>query len=198
MEQIKTLRALAGDIITVIVAIIAIIMVLGVMAIYGLAISLWPIYGFMGIILYCLIPRKTSAFWLSLAIIGACVYMVIMLLSVFVYQPVFFLMKIVLATCAVLVLLRRKPWWLWTVVGFIFLGLGIYFLFHNDIKGPMEFMITDRPIDVPAQWNHCYRFFWTGVLLEMITWFASICSIIIIFMYNIYDRYKDKFALQAL
>lgn len=198
MEQINTLRALAGDIITVIVAIIAIIMVLGVMAIYGLAISLWPIYGFMGIILYCLIPRKTSAFWLSLAIIGACVYMVIMLLSVFVYQPVFFLMKIVLATCAVLVLLRGKPWWLWTVVGFIFLGLGIYFLFHNDIEGPMEFMITDRPIDVPAQWNDCYRFFWTGVLLEMITWFASICSIIIIFIYNIYDRYKEKFALQAL
>lgn len=96
MEQIKMLRALVGDIITVIVAIIAIIMVLGVMAIYGLAISLWPTFGFMAIILYCLIPRKTSAFWLSMAIIGACVYLGIMLLSVFVYQPVFFLMKIVL------------------------------------------------------------------------------------------------------
>ena len=70
---------------------------------------------------------------------------------------------------AVILMLRRKPLWVWGVVALIFLTIGVYYVFHNDIKGPMEFMICDRPIDVPAQWHHCYRFFWTGIVVETVT-----------------------------
>lgn len=49
----------------------------------------------------------------------------------------------------------------------------------------MGFMIRDRPIDVPAQWYHCYRFFWAGVFLNRVTSVAGIISVLILILYNI-------------
>ena len=127
-----------------------------------------------------------------MATIGACVYFGFFYLSLFVCQPIHYLMKAILAICAVLTLLKGKSWGLWIIVATVYVAFGIYFLFYNNIIGPDTFLIMDRPVDIPAQWYYCYRFFWAGIYLDSVLWFSSFLSSIIIFIYIIYDKYKEK------
>ena len=175
----------------VVAAFVALIMTLGVLTTFGMQVYSWPLLVFMALILYRIIPKTSGTLVLSIAIIIACTYFGIMLLSRFCYQPMYYLMMIVLAISSVLVMLKGKPWWMWLVIFLVFLVIGIDLLFDNDIIGPMEFMICDRPFDYPAQWHHCYRFFWAGVLLNMIAWSAGIISVSIIFAYTLCARYKN-------
>lgn len=191
-ETIQTIRTCIVGFTTVVVAFVALIMTLGVLAVFGMQVSSWPLLGFMALIIYSLIPKTSGTLLLSVVIIAACTYFGIMLLSRFFYQPLYYLMMIILAVSGVLVMLRGKPWWMWLVIAFVFICFGIVLLFNNDIIGPMEFMISDRPFDYPAQWYHCYRFFWAGVLLNLIAWSASIISIIILFAYSMLVRYKSS------
>lgn len=188
----QTIINYAVGLLTVIAAIFALIMTLGVLAIFGMQVSSWPLLGFMALIIYSLIPKTSGTLLLSVVLIAACTYFGIMLLSRFFYQPLYYLMMILLAVSGVLVMLKGKPWWMWLVVAFVFICFGIVLLFNNDIIGPMEFLISDRPFDYPAQWYHCYRFFWAGVLLNLIAWSASIISIIILFAYSMLVRYKSS------
>ena len=180
------------------IAIIAAMMALGLIAMFGTLPFLWVFIAFWAIILYRLLPKSFGVFGVSLAIIGVCVYFVISFLSIFVCQPMHYLMKIALATVAVLIMLKGKPRWLWSVVALVFVGYGVFYLFYNDIVGPMTFLIMDRPIDTPSQWYNCYRFFWTGIYLDGVIWYSSIISTIIIFIYIMYYRYKDKISFILL
>ena len=173
-----------------VVVAIALLLFLGVVVSYGMKISNWPIIAIIAIVVCRLLPKTVGVFRIAIAIIIACLYFDVMVISALFYQPLYILMSCVVTTSAVLLLLKGKPKWLWGVVAFIYLCLGVYYLFNNDIVGPMEFMIRDRPVDVPAQWNHCYRFFWSGVLIEMITTTASYCSVIVIAIYVLYKRYS--------
>jgi hypothetical protein len=69
-----------------------------------------------------------------------------------------YLMSIILPVCSTLIMLKGKPIWIGIVIFLVYLSVGFYCFFNNDIVGPMGFMIRDRPIDVPSQWYHCYRF----------------------------------------
>lgn len=180
------------------IAIIAAMMALGLIAMFGTLPFLWVFIAFWAIILYRLLPKSFGVFGFSLAVIGVCVYFVISFLSIFVCQPMHYLMKTALATVAVLIMLKGKPRWLWGVVTLVFVGLGIFYLFYNDIIGPMTFLIMDRPVDTPSQWYNCYRFFWTGIYLDGVIWYSSIISCIIIFVYIMYNMYKDKISFNAL
>ena len=180
------------------IAIIAAMMALGLIAMFATLPFLWVFIAFWAIILYRLLPKSFGVFGVSLAIIGVCVYFVISFLSIFVYQPMHYLMKTTLAIVAVLIMLKGKPRWLWGVVTLVFVGLGIFYLFYNDIIGPMTFLIMDRPVDTPSQWYNCYRFFWTGIYLDGVIWYSSIISTIIIFIYIMYYRYKDKISFNLL
>ena len=180
------------------IAIIAAMMALGLIAMFGTLPFLWVFIAFWAIILYRLLPKSFGVFGVSLAVIGVCVYFVISFLSIFVCQPMHYLMKTALATVAVLIMLKGKPRWLWGVMALVFIGYGVFYLFYNDIVGPMTFLIMDRPIDTPSQWYNCYRFFWTGVYLDGVIWYSSIISIIIIFIYIMYNRYKGKISFNSL
>jgi hypothetical protein len=180
------------------IAIIAAMMALGLIAMFGTLPFLWVFIAFWAIILYRLLPKSFGVFGFSLAVIGVCVYFVISFLSIFVCQPMHYLMKIALATVAVLIMLKGKPRWLWSVVTLVFVGYGVFYLFYNDIVGPMTFLIMDRPVDTPSQWYNCYRFFWTGIYLDGVIWYSSIISTIIIFIYIMYYRYKDKISFNLL
>ena len=180
------------------IAIIAAMMALGLIAMFGTLPFLWVFIAFWAVILYRLLPKSFGVFGVSLAVIGVCVYFVISFLSIFVCQPMHYLMKTALATVAVLIMLKGKPRWLWGVVALVFIGYGVFYLFYNDIVGPMTFLIMDRPIDTPSQWFDCYRFFWTGIYLDGVIWYSSIISCIIIFVYIMYNMYKDKISFNAL
>ena len=173
-------------------------MALGLLVMFATLPSLWVFIAFWAIILYRLLPKSFGVFGVSLAVIGVCVYFVISFLSIFVCQPMHYLMKTTLAIVAVLIMLKGKPRWLWGVVALVFIGYGVFYLFYNDIVGPMTFLIMDRPIDTPSQWYNCYRFFWTGVYLDGVICDSSIISYIIIFLYIMYNRYKEKISFDAL
>ena len=197
MTMGESIRHALWVIVQFVVVAIALLLFLGVVVAYGMKISIWPIIAMMAIVVCRLLPKTAGVFGIAIAIIIACLYFDVMVISALFFQPLHFLMMCVVTTSAVLLLLKGKPKWLWGVVAFIYLGLGVYYLFNNDIVGPMEFMIRDRPVDVPAQWNHCYRFFWSGVLMGMITSTASYCSVIVIAVYVLYSRNSFSFAIFA-
>ena len=192
VEMKQTIWTYFGGFITVVAAFFALIMTLGVLAIYGMQVYSWPLLGIMALIIYRIIPKTSGTLVLSVALIVACTYFGIMLLSRFCYQPLYYLMMIVLSISGVVVMLKGKPWWMWLVIALIYIVIGIDLLFNNDIIGPMEFMICDRPFDYPAQWYHCYRFFWAGVLLNLIAWSAGMISMIILLAYSLLVRYKSS------
>ena len=78
----------------------------------------------------------------------------------------------------------------WLVLS-IFIVIGVYYVFNNDIVGPMEFAIRDRPIDTPSQWYNSYRFFWTGIVVELVTKFAGFVSVLLVLAYQIYPKVKS-------
>ena len=145
--------------------------------------------GYAAIILYCLIPRSWSYVGISLSVIVACLYFCVMFLCIF-YQPGWVLLSALLPIMAVLAMLKGKPLWMWSLVAMIFLAMGVFSLFYNDIIGPMTFMICDRPIDVPAQWGNCYRLFWSAVLFNMVASRAGNLSILVMSGYLLYKRYR--------
>ena len=145
--------------------------------------------GYVAIILYCLIPKSWSYVGISLSIIAACLYLCALFLSIF-YQPSSVLLSALLPVMAVLAMLKGKPLWMWGLVGLIFLAIGVFSLFYNNIIGPMTFMICDRPFDVPAQWGHCYRLFWSAALFKMVAYRAGILSILVMGGFLLYKRYR--------
>ena len=52
------------------------------------------------------------------------------------------------------------------------------------------FMICDRPFDVPAQWGHCYRLFWSAALFKIVASRAGILSILVMSGILLYKRYR--------
>ena len=165
-------------IIEVVVAIVALIMAGLAMALFGMNISTLPYLAYMALVLYLLVPRQWGVFGYSVAIMVASVYLYAMFVFAIFGQPIFCLMSSLMPLTAVGLMLRGKPFWMWGVIALIFLIIGVYYVFHNDIIGPMEFRIRDRPIDTPAQWHHCYRFFWTGIVVETVTNIAGFVSVI--------------------
>ena len=148
-------------------------------------------WGYAAIILYCLIPRSWSYVGISLSIIAASFYIIVMFLLML-YQPGRMLLSSLLPIMAVLALLKGKPKWMWGIVALIFLIIGVYLLFNNDIIGPMTFRICDRPIDIPAQWGHNYRLFWSFALLQMVAHLAGILSIMVMAGYSLYKKTVRK------
>lgn len=174
----------------VVAALVALLTTFLAMALFGMNISTLPYLAYMALVLYLLIPRKWGMFGTCSAIIVACIYLANMFLFAMFWQPAFCLMSSLMPITAVILMLRRKPLWVWGVVALIFLTIGVYYVFNNDIVGPMEFRIRDRPIDTPAQWHHCYRFFWTGIVVETVSQFAGIVSVIVISVYALFQKWK--------
>ena len=99
------------------VAMMAGMMALAIIAMFGTQPLLWVFIVFWAIILYRILPKSFGVFGVFMATIGVCVYFGIFYLSIFVCQPIHYLMKMILAVCAVLALLKGKPWGLWIIVG---------------------------------------------------------------------------------
>lgn len=56
------------------------------------------------------------------------------------------------------------------MVTLYFIAVAVYVLFHNDIMGPMQFEISDRPFDVPAQFHRSWRYYWCMAYMHEVAW----------------------------
>ena len=178
------MKEILWTIVEVVAVIVALLMAVVAVALFGINVSTLPYLAYMVLVLYLLVPREWGMFGYSVAIIVGSIYLINMFLFAMFWQPVFCLMSSLMPITAVVLMLRGKPLWTWGVVALIFLTIGVYYVFHNDIKGPTEFMISDRPIDTPAQWYHCYRFFWTGIVVETVSKIAGLASLLFILAYK--------------
>ena len=77
------------------------------------------------------------------------IYLTLFVLFYF-YVPMLLFLRMLPPLVIVGLLLRRTPKWVKIVVGMLLVVACIYVLFNNDIKGPMEFAISDRPFDMAA------------------------------------------------
>ena len=191
IKQIKKVKKILGTTIEIILGIVAAIVAIGVIGLFGMHLAGIPYLGFMALVVYLIVPRKWGVIGFSIAIIVASVYLAFMLLFAIFWQPVFCLMSSILSVGATILIARGKPLWMCGVIASIFLIIGVYYVFNNDIVGPMEFFIRDRPVDTPSQWFHCYRFFWTGIVVETVSECAGLVSVILMSGYMFYPKVKD-------
>ena len=185
------MKEIIWTVLEVVAAIVALLMALGLFCLVGMNISFLPYVGYMALVLYLLVPWDWGMFGTCAAIVAGCIYLAFLFLFAIFWQPVFCLMSSLMPLTAVGLMLRGKPLWTWGVVALIFLTIGIFYVFHNNIIGPTEFMIRDRPIDTPAQWHHCYRFYWTGFVVETVTNLAGFVSVLLLSAYTLYSRMRD-------
>lgn len=182
------MKEILWTIVEVVAVIVALLMAVVAVALFGINVSTLPYLAYMVLVLYLLVPREWGMFGYSIAIIVGSIYLANMFLFAMFWQPVFCLMSSLMPITAVVLMLRGKPLWTWGVVGLIFLTIGVLYVFHNDIIGPIEFRIRDRPIDTPAQWYHCYRFFWAGSVVETVSQFAGLASLLFLLAYKYFPR----------
>ena len=179
------------NILSFLLASIAAIMILGALFLLLMSPSFIILYIFMAIIIWELTPKSWITIGWSCVLIVACLYFTIMFIAGLSWQPLRYLMSILLPICSTLVMLKGRSFWIWIVIFLVYLSVAFYCFYNNDIVGPLGFSNIDRPINVPAQWYHCYRFFWGGVLLNMITSVAGVISALILFLYNTRTIWKD-------
>lgn len=132
--------------------------------------------------------RGTLALKGSLVVLGCSLYLFLWNYAFMRCQPLSILMFILVIVWAIYTSAKGTPKILKVIIAALFLGIGIYMVFHNDIDGPLIFSIIDRPIDRPSQWLHCYRFYWTGMILYMTVWDASFLSLLLLGGYKVLKK----------
>lgn len=132
--------------------------------------------------------RGTLALKGSLVVLGCSLYLFLWNYAFMRCQPLSILLFILVIVWAIYTSAKGTPKILKVIIAALFLGIGIYMVFHNDIDGPLIFSIIDRPIDRPSQWLHCYRFYWTGMILYMTVWDASFLSLLLLGGYKVLKK----------
>lgn len=89
-------------------------------------------------------------------------------------------------------LLWKSPIWAKTVVAIYFVAVAVYVLFHNDIMGPMKFEISDKPLNVPGQFNYSWRYFWVMAYIHKVSWTWGVPSLIFSVIIKLYLFCKKK------
>ena len=130
----------------------------------------------------------TLALKVSFVALGCSLYLLLWNYAFLQCQPLSILMFVLVTVWAIYTSAKGAPTILKVVIVALFLGIGIYAVFHNDIEGPLIFSIIDKPIDRPSQWLHCYRFYWTGMILHMTVWEASFFSFLLLGGYKVLKK----------
>lgn len=113
------------------------------------------------------------------------IYLFLLLISTL-YAPMSLFLWTLPPIVVVMLLLKRKPLWVKsTVIGSLLL-IGVDTLFDNDIIGPMEFMIRDRPINTPGQFYYSWRYYWVMMYFYIVAWRWGSVSVIFIILRKVF------------
>ena len=191
MQTMNTIKGFLLSVSKVLLPLLAGILCVGVLLIAGMSITYLSITGLLAITLYGLVPKTLGVIPLSVCIIAGCLYFYMLILSIF-YQPGYVLLFGLVPVMAILSMLKGKPIQIWLVVLLIFLLSAVYYLFNNNIAGPMQFLITDRPIDTPSQWGNNWRLYWFGIYTSTVAWIGGVISIVFMLLYNLYNNRQKR------
>ena len=121
-------------------------------------------------------------------------YLILLVLSI-IYIPMFFLLLMFPPIAIVGLMLRRTPTWVKVIVGVWLIVVAVFVLFNNSIYGPLMFAIHDRPVDIPAQFLHSWRFYWIMSYLNELSWDWGITSIIFLICYKILRKACERLVI---
>ena len=116
------------------------------------------------------------------------IYLGLIMLSIF-HVPMSMLLRMLPPFVLVGLLLRQTPTWVKVTVTVLLVIVGVYVLFDNDIMGPIEFSICDRPFDMPAQFYYSWRLYWLMAYLCDVSWIWGIPSCLIVLCYKGWRRH---------
>lgn len=187
----NTIKGVLLGISKVVLPLLAGIMCISVLLIAGMSITYLSITGLIAITLYCLVPKTWGVIPLSVCVIAGCLYFYMLILSIF-YQPGYVILFGLVPVMAILSMLKGKPIQIWLVVLLIFILSAVYYLFNNNIAGPMQFRITDRPIDTPSQWGNNWRLYWFGIYASTVAWIGGVISIVVMLLYHLYKVWQGR------
>ena len=187
----NTMKGIILGISKVVLPLLAGIMCIGVLLIAGMSITYLSIIGLLAITLYCLVPKTWGVIPISVCVIVGCLYFYMLILSIF-YQPGYVTLLGLVPVMAVLSMLKDKPIQIWLLVLVIYLLSAVYYLFINNIAGPMQFHITDRPFDTPSQWGNNWRLYWLGVYASTVAWIGGVISIVVMLLYYLYKVWQRR------
>ena len=115
--------------------------------------------GIIGLILVTLI------FWVALS---------------FTMQPMSMFITIYLVYTIIHALLKHEKWSYWSVVILVFVVVGVWYVFNNDIKDPTSWWMSDDIVDTPGQWLDCYRLYWCGQVIHDTSLLGGFISFVIL------------------
>lgn len=128
-----------------------------------------------------------------LGVLGGVFVLVIgWLVFAIVAMPLHVMITVMVIALILYLLLRREHWLLWISTILLFMVTGIYYVFNNDLPGPMMWGIADRPIDTPSQWFNNYRFFWWGIVVNKTFQFAGLISFGILAIFKLTKMLVNK------
>ena len=116
---------------------------------------------------------------------GVFVLVIGWLVFAIVAMPLHVIITVMIVLLILYLLLRKEHWLLWICTILLFMVTEIYYVFNNDLPGPMMWSIADRPIDAPSQWFNNYRFLWWGVIINKTFQFAGLISFGIIAIFKL-------------
>ena len=122
------------------------------------------------------------------------IYLILLVLSI-IYIPLFFLLLMLPPITIVGLMLRRTPTWVKVIVGVWLVVVAVFVLFNNSIYGPLMFAIHDRPVDIPAQFLHSWKFYWIMSYLNELSWDWGITSIIFLICYKILRKACERLVI---
>ena len=104
-------------------------------------------------------------------------------------SPEFMLMSMLPPIVVVLLLLQHTPRWVKVVVLLVLFAVGIYELFYNDIKGPLEFFNIDRPVSAYDNFHGSWRYYWIMCYLNGVAWKWGLSSVFFLLCYKIWNKW---------
>ena len=136
---------------------------------------------------YMKMNTKSGCVWAVVIV----VYLFLVMISIF-HVPMSLFLRMLPPIVVVVLLSKGKPIWVKSVVAGVLVLTGVYTLFYNDILGPMGFMIRDRPVDMPAQFYHSWRYYWVVCYLYEKLWRWGVLSVIFLLGYMIWIKWLKK------
>ena len=89
-------------------------------------------------------------------------------------------------------LLKRESWKWWFNTLLVFAVVGIWYVFENDLPGPMSWRICDNIIDTPGQWFDCYRLYWFGSVAYTTCLLGGVASAVMLLVVKGIRKLREK------
>ena len=108
----------------------------------------------------------------------------------FLAPPLHVLITMIMVIVILCFMLNKEHWIYWLLAILLFIITGGFYIFNNDLPGPMQWYITDNFVDVPSLWFDNYRFYWWGVIINTTFQTAGLISFCLLILLKIIKRIK--------